>query len=173
MLDSTEITMCWAGGCYPAKVFVSPNAATIAPGETNTEFIGHYTQTAFQHMKSGESVIRWTFYSKTNVSDSVSVVIKYTTYPLGVQDKASLASMSQIYPNPASAQACFTYNLNGEDGGSVVIRDMVGKIVFQQELLENSGKVSLNTTTLTDGIYFCTLSAKSNMVQTRKLVVKH
>jgi hypothetical protein len=173
VLDSTEFTMCWAGGCYPAKVFVSPNAAEIAPGETNTEFSGHYTQTAFQHMKSGESLIRWTFFLKTNPADSVSVVIKYTTYPLGMEENGSLASMSHLYPNPASARASFSYNLYNQNNGSIQVRDMVGKTVYQQELFQNSGNVSVNTANLADGIYFCTLSVNGNMVQTRKLVVRH
>jgi hypothetical protein len=34
MLDSTEITMCWAGACYPASTFLSPNAQLITVGQT-------------------------------------------------------------------------------------------------------------------------------------------
>ena len=33
-------TFCWAGLCYAPQTMVSPNAETIAPGETATEFKG-------------------------------------------------------------------------------------------------------------------------------------
>ena len=35
MLDSTEITMCWAGGCYSASTFISPNSQMMAAGQTS------------------------------------------------------------------------------------------------------------------------------------------
>ena len=51
-LDSTEVTMCWAGGCYPSTTNISPNAQLITPGQTNYEFLGHYTQINWQHLYS-------------------------------------------------------------------------------------------------------------------------
>lgn len=73
MLDSTEVTMCWAGGCYSSGTMISPNDQPITPGETITEFSGHYSQVAFNHFKSGESIVRWVFFDRANVNDSVSV----------------------------------------------------------------------------------------------------
>jgi hypothetical protein len=173
MLDSTEITMCWAGGCYPAKVFVSPNDQLIGAGETNKDFLGHYTQIAFKHFKSGESVVRWTFFNKNNPGDSASILFKYTTYPLGVSELLAGVEMSNIYPNPASGHAQFNIALPDGLKGSVVIRDMVGKTVYNQQIEANSSKVVLNTSFLTDGIYFCSVVVDEKMVQTRKLIVRH
>ncbi|HNY03943.1 MAG TPA: hypothetical protein PKG48_15210, partial [Bacteroidales bacterium] len=83
LLNNIEVTMCWAGGCYSASTYISPNAQAIDPGATNTEFSGHYTNANFNPIGSGESMIRWTFFDRTNPNDSVSVTVKYTTFPVG------------------------------------------------------------------------------------------
>jgi hypothetical protein len=174
MLDSTEITMCWAGGCYPANINVSPGHSTIGAGETNTEFVGHYTQIAFQHLKVGESVVRWVFYNRSNENDSVSVTVKYTSYPLGLDESAaSLATMSGIYPNPASAAASCNYSVPAGSQGTLVVRDILGTSIVTQELENAKGKATIRTESLPNGIYFCTLVVDGKASQTKKLVVRH
>jgi hypothetical protein len=172
MHDSTEITMCWAGNCYPSNVFVSPNAQLMAPGQTITDFVGHYTQIAYQHFSSGESVIRWVFYDRSNVNDSVSVTIKYTSFPMGVDD-ATATVLSKVYPNPANGSASFSYSIPGGSQGTMVVRDLLGSSVQTQLLPAASGKATLNTMNLRDGIYFCTLLVDGIATHTQKLIVKH
>ncbi|MFZ4521917.1 MAG: T9SS type A sorting domain-containing protein [Bacteroidales bacterium] len=174
MLDSTEITMCWAGGCYPATTNISPNSQAIPAGETNTEFVGHYTQIAFNHFKVGESVVRWVFYDRANVNDSVSVTVKYTSFPLGVDENTSrMGVLSGIYPNPASVNANCSYSMPSGAEGSIVVRDLLGSEVQNLLLPSSTGKVSINTLDLRDGIYFCSLLIDGKVSQTKKLIVKH
>jgi hypothetical protein len=174
MLDSTEITMCWAGGCYPPKTNLSPSAQLITPGQTNTEFVGHYTQMAFNHFKSGESVVRWCFFDQQNPNDSVSVLIKYTSYPLGISEKSGrVAELSNVYPNPASTRATVGFELPAGTSGTLVIRDMIGKTVYSEQLNGSFGKTVINTLDLSDGIYFCSLLVDGKSVQTRKMIVRH
>jgi len=174
MLDSTEITMCWAGACYSAKTFVSPNAQLINIGQTITDFVGHYYQIAGKKFKSGESVLRWCFYDKSNPTDSVSVRVKYVSFPLGISETGSpQAILSNVYPNPASAQAGFSYELPAGTSGAVIILDMIGKPVYHENLNASKGKVVVNTMNFADGIYFCSLLVDGITVQTRKMIVKH
>ncbi|MDP1623684.1 MAG: T9SS type A sorting domain-containing protein [Bacteroidales bacterium] len=174
IIDSTEVAICWAGGCYSSTTFVSPNAQAIAAGETITDFSGHYSQIAFRPIKSGESVVRWVFYDQSNVNDSVSLTVKYTTYPLGIdQKKASQGALSNIYPNPASAVARISCSVPPGSNGTIIIRDMLGTSILAQALPANSGYVTINTTNLSDGIYFCTLLVDGSTSQTKKLIVKH
>ncbi|MEI6434987.1 MAG: T9SS type A sorting domain-containing protein [Bacteroidota bacterium] len=174
MLDSTEITMCWAGACYPAKTNLSPNAQLINVGQTITDFVGHYVQVAGKHFKSGESVVRWCFFDKANPTDSVSVRIKYTSFPLGISEPADRQAMlSNVYPNPASAEANFNFELPAGKSGSVIIRDIIGKSVYSENLRGSTGKVVVNTMNFADGVYFCVLLVDEKMVQTRKMIVKH
>jgi hypothetical protein len=174
LLDSTEVTMCWAGGCYGSGTNVSPNDQPIAPGETITEFSGHYAQVAFSHFKSGESIVRWVFFDRANVNDSVSVTVKYTTYPLGIAESiAQQATLSNFYPNPAISDASCSYSVPAGIQGTIVVRDILGAAVQTHILSSASGKVTINTANLNDGIYFCSLLVNGKNIQSRKLIVRH
>jgi Secretion system C-terminal sorting domain len=174
VLDSTEITMCWAGGCYSASTFISPNAQQMAAGQINTEFVGHYTQTAFHPFTSGESVVRWVFFDRANVNDSASVTIKYTSFPLGIDEaNGQQGVLSNAYPNPASGYTGFTYSTAAGSLGKIVIRNILGATMQTQLLSATSGKVTVNTMNLSDGIYFCSLMVDGKTSQTKKLIVKH
>jgi len=173
MLDSTEITMCWAGSCYSPLTHISPNAQTITVGQTITDFVGHYTQSAFQHFKPGESVVRWVFYDQSNVNDSMSVTVKYTTYPLGVDDaKAKLGVLSNAYPNPSIAHTSFSYAIPSDATGEIIIRNLLGSNVYSEQLQSSTGKVTITTENLSDGIYFYSLVIDGRVSQTKKLIVK-
>jgi hypothetical protein len=172
-MDSTEVTMCWAGGCYPSFVNVSPNGQAITPGQTITDFVAHYASATGRGFKSGESVVRWVFYDGANPNDSVSVIVKYTTYPSGLEDRTSRQGMlSAAYPNPADAAASFTYAVPAGSQGTIVIRNLVGTTV-QSEQVSGAGKMSISTLGLADGIYFCSLVLDGKSSLTRKLVVRH
>jgi hypothetical protein len=174
MLDSTEVTMCWAGGCYGSGTNVSPNDQSISTGQTITEFSGHYTQVAFSHFKSGESVVRWVFFDKGNVNDSVSVTVKYTTYPLGLDESMAMqGTLSSIYPNPANSEARCNYSIPAGTDGSFLVRDLLGNTVQTHILNGDSGKLTINTANLNDGVYFCSLLANGKMMQSKKLIVRH
>ncbi len=174
MLDSTEITMCWGGSCYPANVFVSPNPSVIAAGETNTEFIAHYTQVAYSHFKPGESVVRWTFFDRANMNDSVGVTVKYTSFPLGVEESnAHRATLSAAYPNPADKSASINYSVPSGSRGTIIIRNLVGTTIQTEQPFTGAGKMTINTSSLNDGLYFYSLVLDGKISQTKKLVVKH
>jgi hypothetical protein len=174
MQETTEVTMCWAGGCYPSSVNISPNAQNMAVGQTITEFVGHYLQSNFQHLQSGESVVRWVFYDQKNVNDSMSVTIKYTSYPLGVEDANTRpAVLSNAYPNPADANATFSYSIPAGTSGVVIVRNLLGATMQSERLPSVSGKYSISTGNLGDGIYFYSLMIDGKISQTKKLVVKH
>jgi hypothetical protein len=174
MLDSTEITMCWAGQCYPPFVNISTFSQPIAVGQTITDFIGHYTQIAFNHFKPGESVIRWVFYDRSNVNDSTSVTIKYTSYPLGIEDANAIQTvLSNAYPNPAGTNATISYSIPSGSIGAIIIRNLLGSTMQSDQIASGNGKFNISTTNLSDGIYFYSLMVNGKIIQTKKLMVKH
>jgi len=174
MLDSTEISMCWAGNCYPAPVNVSPYAQTITSGQVITDFVGHYTQVAFNHFKSGESVVRWVFFVENNPSDSVCVTIKYTSFPLGIDDGASkLATLSSPSPNPADGSTSIRFNAPAGSDSRIIVRNLIGETVYSEQVVPGTAKLTLATANFSDGLYFCSLMVDGKLSQTRKLVVKH
>ena len=176
MMDSTEIYMCWAGGCYQSTTFVSPNAAPIAGNETNFEFVGHYRWlgTSQFGFKSGESVLRWVFFVDGNANDSASVTIKYSTYPLGVEEtNIPQYFLSNVYPNPADAFAGISYSFPKSSQGKIILRNLLGTTVQTQQLFSVAGRMTLNTANLSSGIYFCSLMVDGKITQTQKLIIKH
>ncbi|MFZ4563104.1 MAG: T9SS type A sorting domain-containing protein [Bacteroidales bacterium] len=174
MLDSTETTMCWAGSCYPSDVNISPNSRTIAVGEIVTDFDGRYVQIAFDNFKPGESFVRWVFYDEANVNDSNSVTIKYTSYPLGIDDASAAQTMlSNAFPNPAGASAGFTYSIPAGSIGTFTLRNVIGSTIQVDQLQSSTGKFIISTTNLSDGIYFYSLMVDGKLSQTKKLIVKH
>ncbi|NOX47911.1 MAG: T9SS type A sorting domain-containing protein [Chlorobi bacterium] len=75
-----QISICWAGNCYPPDVFVSPNAEDIAPGETNME---GFSGDLFINDGVGITSTSYVFFDESNPSDSVMVIVNYivTTTP--------------------------------------------------------------------------------------------
>lgn len=173
-MDSVETTMCWAGGCYPSFVNVSPNSAPMTPGQTITDFVGHYGTTTGHGFKSGESIVRWVFFNDANHNDSVYLTVKYTSYPLGVDDKISRQGLlSNAYPNPANGTAGFDYSLPSGSLGTIIIRNLVGATVHTEQVSAGTGNLTVSTASLNDGLYFCSLLVDGKISQTKKLVVKH
>ena len=174
MLDSTQMTMCWADGCYPPDVNVSPSAKTIQAGETITDFVGHYSQIAYLPFMKGESVIRWVFYDAEDDNDSMSVTIKYTSYPVGVEETTQpLATLSNASPNPASAHASFSYFVPSGSVGEIIIRNVLGSTIHSEKLPSGHGTSTINTTNLSNGIYFYSLLVDGKLCQSKRLIVKH
>ena len=174
MMDSVESYLCWAGGCYTSGTFVSPNSAPMAAGQTLTDFVGHYGTVTNKGFKSGESIIRWVFFNDADHNDSVYLTVKYTTYPLGVDEKNSGQGMlSNAWPNPADATATLNYSVPTGSQGTIIVRNMVGSTVQTESLSSGYGKININTASLNDGIYFCSLLLDGKISQTKKLVVRH
>jgi hypothetical protein len=175
LLDSTEVLMCWAGSCYGPETYVSPNEQLITSGQTIKDFVGHYASTKASFLLNpGESLIRWVFYDSASPNDSASVTVKYTTYPLGIEDsKGNKGMLSNMYPNPASGNASCSYTLPSGARGAIVIRDILGSTLQTQVLPNDSGRFTVNTMNLSDGVYFCSLLVEGKVSQTKKLIVKH
>jgi len=174
MLDSTVSMMCWAGQCWAPTVYVSPNSSPLAAGQTSTEFSGHYSaQTATYFFHSGESIVRWVFFNQDNVNDSMSVTIKYRTFGLGVEDEnGRSASLTNAYPNPAGANASFSYSIPS-GSAVVVVRNVLGSTVLSEPLSSGNGKFIINTANLSNGIYFYSMMVDGKLSLTKKLIVKH
>ncbi|MCK9424168.1 MAG: T9SS type A sorting domain-containing protein [Bacteroidales bacterium] len=174
LMDSIQLTMCWANGCYPPSTTVSPNAQLIEPGQTIMDFSGHYSRSDGKNLKSGESVVRWVFFTENDINDSASVTIKYTSFPLGVEETmANQGVLSNSIPNPANEKATFSYTIASGSDGSFVVRNLVGSTMQTISLQPSNGKITLATADLADGIYFCSLLVKGKVAVTKKMVVRH
>jgi hypothetical protein len=78
-----------------------------------------------------------------------------------------------VWPNPANASASFTCSVPAGSQGNIVIRNLLGATVYSEPASAGTSKVTVSTTMLSDGIYFCSLLVDGKASQTKKLVVKH
>jgi hypothetical protein len=91
---------------------------------------------------------------------------------LGVDELTNDFGMS-VYPNPANANTTLSFVLSNEAQASVNVTDLAGKVVFTQALgtVNGTQNVTLNTESLTNGVYMVNLTVNGT-VSTQKLVVR-
>jgi len=174
LMEDTEVTFCFGGICYFYTTEVSDPSDPIEPGDSITDFSGHYNRSDWEPIPSGESVVRWTFFVNGDENDSVSVTIKYTTYPLGIEKPIAFqGSLSSGYPNPANENVTFHYMAPTGLQGNLMIRNLVGSAVKDVMLPSSDGKITIPTADLPGGIYFCSLMVDGKVLATKKLMVSH
>jgi len=160
-------TFCW-DNCYPPNVYVSLGALSIAAAGTNDQFIGEYQPATH----AGQSIIRYTFYNQADLNDSVCFNALFNAYPLGIEQPEMAASLSHPYPNPANLSATINYQAEGSGSACLMVRNVLGSTVEKIDI-NGSGQVSLNTSALAEGIYYCSLVVDGQIRATRKLIVSH
>jgi hypothetical protein len=166
-LPGTSNVFCW-GLCYSPEVFVSPDSILVDAGTTNTaDFSGHYIPTGVL----GISTIRYVFFDINNLSDTVCVNINFSTYPESINELSNV-SLSNAYPNPANNAVSFSCSILQNSDAKLIIRNILGSVVKEVGIV-NSGKISMNTSELADGVYFYTFIVNGNSQGTKKLVIRH
>ena len=167
-LHGTLNTFCW-GYCVTPDIFVSPDPVVIHAGVTDsTNFSGHYYPTGI----IGISTIRYVFFDANHPSDTVCVNINFSTYPQGINYLPNV-DLSNAYPNPANNTVSFSYSVQQNSVSRLIIRNVLGSVVKEVNITNNSGKLSFNTSELADGVYFYTFLVNGNSKVTRKLVIRH
>jgi hypothetical protein len=92
---------------------------------------------------------------------------------VGLSELKSVSSLN-IYPNPANTSANVSFELNNETDINIAVLDLTGKTIYTNQLGNmNSGthNVTINTDTLSNGIYIVNFEANGTTTS-QKLVVK-
>jgi hypothetical protein len=166
--QGTSNVFCW-GLCFDPSIFVSPDPIWIHAGVTDsTNFSGHYIPNGM----IGTSTIRYVFFDANNPSDTVCVNIEFSTYPQGIHDLYDV-TLSNAYPNPANNSVSFSYSLLQTLNAKLIIRNVLGAVVKEVDIANNSGKLSINTSDFADGVYFYTFQVNGKSHVTKKLVIRH
>ena len=75
-----------------------------------------------------------------------------------------------VYPNPASN----LFNINANTNGNAVqvkIFNIMGELVAKETITD--GLNTINVSSLTNGVYFYSIIKNSDVIETKKLIVKH
>ena len=170
LIETTQVSFCWAGSCYAPNTYISPEAMRLESMESTDDFHGDYYHNGIQ----GTSIERFTFYDEGNPSDSTSIVINYIVGYLGIdKNTATAVSISNVYPNPATNASFVDYKLPvSVSNASLRVNNLLGVTVMEIPLNRNEGKATINVSNLKEGIYFYSLIVNNSATHTRKFVVK-
>jgi hypothetical protein len=170
-VSGSENYFCW-DICWSTTVDVS-GPMSIAPSDTATYFYGDYKPLG----NIGASVIRYRFYDENNQTNFNEVYIKFNAGScLAIEDcnvgiDEEEASLTSVYPNPATDQITLEYNTAG-DNGTIIISDLTGKVVRTVSVSSSSTKSVIGLEGLHSGVYFYSFQVNNKPVSTRKFIIK-
>ena len=90
-------------------------------------------------------------------------------WPVGIEPVHSEENELKVYPNPATESITIEYTL----GGILEITDLEGRITKHISLSGDSGKLRVNITNITNGIYFYRHIIDGQLKGTGKIVIIH
>ena len=156
--------------CYPPTTSVSEVAYDLGAGKIFKPFLVDYKPEG----NAGVSTVMYTLFDVNNPSDSTAIIIRYLAGSgVGIEDATSNIEVSNIFPNPAKNSVSLNYNLNGATNARLVIRNILGSVVKSQEVSGNSGRINLNVSDLTNGVYFYSFLVNEVAVKSTKLIIQH
>jgi len=176
MLKKTEIStvagsnnsFCW-GSCVSNTTFVTTSAQTIAANSSDaTSFVGDYQPKG--HF--GSTTVRYTFFNKNNVNDSVSFIVVYNAGTTAINENPVIVDFSNAYPNPATSVVNFNYELQSIGSAELIITDLLGSEISRSILQNEKSKLSIDVSAFNPGVYFYSLRVDGKQYFTRKLIIK-
>lgn len=177
--DCSNILFCTGVQCYgpsnditwtPADAGSTINANETLPNGPNTYGIAaHYNvcETACADLNVLYRVYKTTAGSK----DTAYVTIKYTCSNGITEQNATLGSLSDAYPNPAGANFSVNYAMTTFSKSEIAIYDLFGKKLMETQLPRAEGTITINTSSLTPGVYFYTLLVNNERAATKRLII--
>jgi len=103
----------------------------------------------------------------------------FTPYAISVEEQEAknlTDSNIKVFPNPAGDATNLWFKASGDASYKVTVYDINGRIMMQEatgKLMEGEQRLTLNTTQLTSGMYFITVSGTNNFSANSKLVITH
>ncbi len=169
VVPGTSNTFCW-GICFAPSVYLSPLTIVLDPGETTDEFSGHYKPAGI----TGINKMCYSFFPQSNPNDSTYFYVDYFATPnVGINDLgANRVFVSNPYPNPATSQVSFDYNLpEGTTRATINIHNLLGAKVKEINFSGFAGKATIDVNDLNDGIYFYSVKVANEIQETKRLVI--
>ena len=118
------------------------------------------------------TVLYRVFKVEAGTKDTSYVTIKYSCTVGIKEEKASLGSISEAYPNPTSTEFALNYHINSTAKSEIAIFDVCGKRIKEAKLVDREGTVKIGTAQFVPGIYFYSLIVNNQTVTTKKLIVE-
>lgn len=171
-----EGVICWVI-CPPfvengeQPVFVAPFSANIEAGATDSSFVMHYLPNGVDGC--ARYLVEWfNGNDDSEVYASIELVLDHSNGSCVVSLDENEEIITKLSPNPSSEETVL--NLSGVNSPvNVQIIDLLGKVrsTFPFNPVNGTSRI-INTTGLSNGIYFVSISDNSGILKTIKMVVK-
>jgi PKD repeat protein len=129
--------------------------------------------TAYTYVTSGIYTVTLIAYSAVGNDTTTQTIVMF---PTGVKDITNVfAGKIAVYPNPASASTTVEFFLQQSASVSINITDLAGRVVKTtavDSFGSGTNKVTIETSELTNGIYFVQLVSETGSKTTRLLISK-
>lgn len=143
----------------------------IALGFVDSRAPGGNSSSELSYSFTDNNVTRTKYYYRLRQVD-VDSRSKYSNVVVLSSDKPSSLGISGIYPNPASSMVNIRVDAPASDKVTVLVRDISGRLVMQQEASVSTGSntISLATASLPGGTYTVNLVCGNGCDVTGKFV---
>lgn len=159
------IYFCW-GQCLAPFVDVSDPLPVPANSLSDADLSFHVM---FTGDESGVVKVNYYAYDRGNPDDKISITVLAGAT---AETDEHTVSLSQAYPNPATTQVHFDYSFDGDSNVNVLVYNLLGQEVRNQNLNGNHGRINIAVDDLQPGIYFCSIQVNNVTVKTEKFIVK-
>lgn len=124
----------------------------------------------------GLSNIRYFIFNRANPSFYSELDLSFLIEEKSANDniyQSKNIQLHDVYPNPATEHAFANYKiLNDKIKAKIRLRNLLGNIVAEYDLIPSENFLRIRTDELSSGIYFYSLYVDNESVMTRKLIVK-
>jgi hypothetical protein len=159
MLQDAENVFCFESCFGPEYDGPTSPPFPFPAGDTlfkERDTVAFFYTTYNPHGKGGVSIIKYTFYNDNNASDATSVIFKFDSGNVGIEDNITEAVNLKVYPNPTTGQLKI-------DNGQLTIKnieifDIVGKRLSRFTF--HSSHIEIDISHLAAGIYFLKVDGK-------------
>lgn len=174
-VDSTSNYFCLNPKCWP-DADSTDIADSIPAGVADSSFVTHYDH-YFRYERPippGFTSITYLFYDYTTFPEPIEarVTINYHISGVGIPeiDKNQLT----LFPVPASNQLWLTLPANPANPVKhLIISDVSGKKVREQNFASPLNQVVLDITGLSDGIYIASILSETGGITAKRFIVAH
>lgn len=171
-----EAAFCFHGYCYTPQIDVSETAVELKPGES-TSMVDALIPKLYNYGYPGKSKLTFVIFNEDNPDDKISVQFTFditsTTTDIRPSFDAAPMILSNSYPSPAVDNARIDYNITQQyNNATLTVYNLIGNAVQTVRLDAPKGYVTLQTATMSPGVYFYSIVADGKKLATKKLIVK-
>jgi len=170
VVEGTFNSFC-LGNCYPPSTDESTSPFSIAAGATTGK--DDFYLEFYPEGTAGESTISFEIWDVNNTESKATFTVTFSIHSsTGIAINQSISSLS-AYPNPLITNKLnITFSFPSfEIGSKITVRNILGVLVNETYLQENSGTTEINFNSLPNGIYVYSIETSSRKILSKRLVV--